>query len=819
MKYIYNILGLIFAFFFAACQDNEIVNTDNKPAREGEEILFNATSGYEIDGKAASRTIYSGNSYTGQDGKVYERIEWEEGDVIGIYCGDATNPQSQTANYRVVGFASSDNQEHSAALAKHDADNGLHWGAADKEHVFYAIYPAPTDPDENGTATSLVGKVSLRNNVLTGYVPTTQSPKEIVQDKTFTQDGAELRTATRWAKPDMRYSYMVAATSAYPSSEHVDLEFQPISTALEIDINTETADNDQVVITNITLQSGSGKPLTGNFSCPINADGTPDTDNITVSNTATSLVIQLGAAGVTLKKGEVLRITALLLPNVNVDKDLKITISGDGNFGGDQNGTFSGVTLQAHKKHYITNLPLKAKVTGNLWVGRLDDNILLGGLSIPGAANAFSSVYTGTNSQYYRTQSKSFDELWQMGVRCFELVCERAEGSGTTMTELTDAKTLGAATLRCNNYGLGTTVDQAIESILTELKKTKDDNDHVITKQEFAMVILTYQPGGSIDRDPVLFMQKLMAYYDDKFGDNDAANEVVLYSPTLTVGEARGKLMIVARPSQEGEDDVDVVEDALAGKNYEILTVKGWGSAIDKWDKRGYPTMNFKGADKNGQRYDIRKEKDYPAMEQWIYGDDFVQNNSYAITIGNNRSQYPPYPRADRRTDNRPSKGTINFEYSSDQGFKVWAQEWRRAVKESINIPVRIQTGWNSSRSFDCEFFESYAEKKQDVWDTYQKAISDNARSMVYFNSLDGFYMLTDNYDSFGPYWKGNMGDIQTYAKDINEWFYTTALLQAAANGTGTMGVIIMDYVGEDLGDIPGELLPQIIYNNIERPV
>ena len=58
------------------------------------------------------------------------------------------------------------------------------------------------------------------------------------------------------------------------------------------------------------------------------------------------------------------------------------------------------------------------------------------------------------------------------------------------------------------------------------------------------------------------------------------------------------------------------------------------------------------------------------------------------------------------------------------------------------------------------------------------------------------------------------MGNIQDYALDINEWFYHTALQKAEANGTGTMGVIIMDYIGENLGDINGELLPKAIYNN-----
>lgn len=798
MKELYKSIILLVAVLMTACQDNEIISGPENTVNPGDEIVFNAISGYKVD-VPSSRTLYSGATYT-ENGVTYERVEWEVNkDIIGIYCENANNVQY--ADYRITALDGTKNQtadeSHHAILARHEQSSGLQWGTG--EHEFFAIYPSPTIPDQNGSATSLEGKVKLKNNILTGYVPTTQTPIEIVNAKavTNTQNGTTttLRTATKWAKPDMRYSYMIARTTATPADKHVDLSFKPISTALEIDINTGNAAESTIVITSVTIQSISGRAITGNFTCPINSDGTPDSKNIKIENGSSSLTIQLGASGISLTKGNVLRVTALLLPTAVTEGDLRITISGNSNFGGDQTGVLKEVSLQAHKKHYIANLPLKDEpVEGNNWITRLEDDILLGGLSIPGAANAFSSAYNSTNSQYYRTQSKSFTDLWNMGVRCFELVSDRPSSSSTS---------LGGEALRCNNAELGSqTVDAAIGTILSKLAEEN-------AKDEFAMVILTYQPrGNSIRRNPSSYMSSLRIYYNSKFSNNDAADKLVLYSPTLTVGEARGKLMIVARPSQEGEDSDTSVESAIAGEGYEILTVKGWGTLMDKWSKRGYDTMIFKGAGNSQQQMDQRQNAPEFAMEEWIYGDNFDEFGS----------SYSPVPQTARKTSAFPEKGNLNYEYTSDQGFSVWAQEWRRVIDwdsdKNLDSGTKNIKGSVSNRSYDYLFPESYAEKKADILATYEKAVNDKSRSMVYFNSLDGFFMLDNNYDSYGPYWKGNMGDIKNYALDVNTWFYNTALSKAEANGTGTMGVIIMDYIGEDLGSVHGELLPQIIYNN-----
>lgn len=792
------------AVMATACQDENLVKQPDIPAQVGDEIVFKANSGYEMDARS-SRTVYSGDSYTEGD-KTYERIEWEpDVDIIGIYCEVANN--KQYADYRVIADpnATTNTKTHTALLARHEQNSGLHWGSAD-DHEFFAIYPSPTIPDHNSATTSLVDKVKLEGNTLSGYIPTTQPMiGDPVSNKNFTVNGTTARTATLWAKPDMRYSYMIARTTASPEDAAVNLEFHPISTALEIEITQPTsAIVNEVGVANITLHSKSGKPLTGYFTCDIDDNGNPT--NIKTSNTSDVLTIQLDPTKTKLRKGEILRVTALMLPMTNID-DLEITISGDDDFGGDMHGALTGVKLTAHKKHYITNLPLKTpNPNDNIWIRRLNDSILLGSLSIPGAANSFSSSYNGSNANSYKTQSKSFDELWQMGVRCFELVCDRTTGTanGDKDGSLKIVDNLGNATLRCNNIELN---KNTIGGTITTLIKTLEDE---IYKDEFAMVILTYQPTGDgqdAPRDAGEFMSALRNYYDTNFPNDDADDKLILYSPDLTVEDARGKLMIIARPSQEGEDSPDNVTNSFAGAGYDILTVKGWGTLTDKWYKRGYNTKLFVGQEYNGGFVEVKdnmsSHSDLDEMEDWIFGP--FTNRSYRPTGVSSGYSYFNYSQKNDASS-RPTKGTQDFSYASDQGYDVWAQEWRR-------ISNTTRTGTNNNY---WAWFESFEEKKTDILDTYERATASSLEDKtVFFNSLDGFFIDHTDIESCGPYWYGNRGDIKTYATAVNLWFYNTVLSKAAENFAGKMGVVIMDYLGEDLSsEISGTLLPKIIYNN-----
>lgn len=804
MKKIYSYISLILAAGFINSCVEENLEQVNPSYREGE-VIFSAVSGFET-GDKDTKTVYSGNAYT-IDGVTYERIEWETGDKIKIYCHTGNNKQA--ADYSVGAATPSSDHIHTAVLNKHDEDNGIHWNGTD-DHRFYAIYPSPTMPDNSDSKTTLEGKVditydeSTETAILKGYVPTTQAPIEIVNNKAFT-NGSTTLTADYWAKPDMRYSYMVASTTAKPNANGnsgVNLSFSAVATALEIEIVAPEA----TTISEVIIQSKSGAPLTGNFTCPIDQNGKPKTSEIQISEGASTVNIQLGSRA--MGKDETLRITALLLP-VNVSAgDLNIIVQTDKLM----RGNLGGVSLSAHKKHYLRNVELKKSVelSGNNWVTILPDDVLMRGLSIPATSNSFSyylasgdinKSFTGTLSDTqnrYITQTKSFEDQWNMGVRCFEFVSDRNSSTASTVN-------IGGQDLRCNSTSLGIDFRTAFENLVTKVAGT----------DEFAMVICTYQPEGRTGnaRNPQAYMTQLRNFYDEQ---KNKGVDLVLYQPGIDIDFVRGSIMLVARPSQEGEDSDSVVNSAVAGDNYNILTVKGWGSLPDKWWRRGYETMLFRGADSNGERKDIRaivttQNEDgtsttLPAMESWIYGD-----SGYGQRI---TSPYSPYVTGDRLTSDRPSKGNQRYNYSTDvtvdgKVFEVWAQEWRRVFKNNF-----AKEGNLSFYQYDYSFFTSLQEKKDDILHTFEKSINDKSDEYVYFNSLSGYFVIEDLYDSYAPYWMGHIGDIGGCATELNNYLDGVIEKKGEANITGPMGVVIMDRVGETQSSI--DLARIIIANNFK---
>lgn len=765
MKKTYSFFALAFAAVLsAACVEENFEKVE--PARDGDEIIFNAVSGVEVDAPK-TRTVYSGATYT-VNNRVYERIEWTSGDKVKIYCHTANNKQE--ANYSVTPGASSTTQTHTASLNKHESNDGIQWNG-NGLHTFYAIYPSPDMPDAPNSKTTLEGKVNLTYDeststaTLTGYVPTTQAPIGFEDAKQFSLDGTVKRTATKWAKPDMRYTYMVACNEAKSSDKGVNLSFSAISTVMEIDITASEA----TTISEVIIQSKSGKALTGNFTCDINSNGTPVTESVKVIDGASTLTIQLGS-NVSLQPQETLRVTALLLPTDVPVNDLNIIVQTDNLF----RGNLVNVALSAHKKHYLTNLslPTSRVAEGNDWISMIDPATYLDQLSIPGAGNAFSSAYNGQYTDYYKTQTKSFTDLWNMGVRCFELVTDRPSNSSTS---------LDSQPLRCNKTSLGNmTFKAALDSISLRLKKSPE---------EFAMIICTYQSeGNNPSHDGAAYMASLCASYDGR-GQKFHTDSTIIYKPSLRVGDARGKMMIIARPTSEGEnpDTEDVVNSTSASdktKTRNILTIKGWGTLPDKWYKRGYNAKLFKGFTLDigifegaSTEDNIASHADLPAMEDYI----------------------------DRTiSGSRPQKGNPRFEYKTDQTFSAWVQEWRRVCKEKHTYTFSY---WGT-RYRDWE--ESMKEKKSDVKATFDKSINDSLNTYVYINSLCGYYIV-DNEESFREYYHGNMGDIGTYADDINDYFYTVVEEYAAGNTTGPMGVILMDRIGASSASIA---LPKMIYSN-----
>lgn len=838
----------------SSCIEENFENTIK--VNRGDDIVFGALAGFE-NNAPDTKTIYTGQYYyldangnaseEGANGaRRFETVHWKANDKVLIHCDQG----EQTAHYNVVtGDATGSALERMQLQGV--ANNAIQWNdITENDHNFYAVYPspyqfsAPVEDNQLIAASDYQDRIKVNNGILECYLPASQAPTSI-----SVKDGVTV------AEPNMDFAYMIARNTveANPDAKvptSVELNFRPIVTALEITMTFPSLDGDHVyeqdgkeyqvtgyddiLISNVQISSRDNSPIIGSFSMDLNAythnqttDGYPEVEFDATSTENSSVSVQMwGADGqpTRITTGGSLKFTVFLLPTV-IEDNLKISVIANGIF----KSADLGVKIEAHKKQYINNIVLPATpqaegveivAQGSNWVSQLDPATYLGGLSIPGTANSFSYAYPGGNGGWfeegptnnidkdsetivnnYMTQSISFENQWNLGVRCFELVTERYNSNENTAD---DIRNLGKQYLKCNGRSLGITVAEAYDKILEKV---------VNSPGEFAMIIMTYQPeggSGKAPRDPIEYMKDLNLFYDGYDYEGKALSEYTcVYQPGLRVADLSDRpIMIVVRPSQEGEDDPKIVEQTTSGFR-NMLVVKGWGTLVDKWWKRGYDAMLFKGTAGSGygDRYDIREgiaiktsideegnpKIDYllPAVEDWIYGTTGDGNRTQ-----NSNNGYPADP--------YPSPGLTRFTYASDQGFGVWAQEWRRIV----NANAETIQYYNSNH---IRWRGSLQEKKDNIEDCLIRSIKQES-NLVFFNSLDGFYII-NNQNSYDHYWYGNMGDVGGYATEINEWFYPVLQKYSAADVTGPLGVIIMDRVSNEQGSA-GQLLPQTIIQN-----
>ncbi len=799
---------------------------DRVKVNPGDAVVFGVRAGFENNGHS-TKTIYGGSNdtYT-SDGRTFERVYWLPGDKVLIHCDQG----NQVAHYQVA----IEDQAQTSSLERMQlhgvANNGIQWqNIQENDHTFYAIYPSPyqfSTPDVDSellVASEYEDRIKVEGDNLICYLPVSQAPLSIDEE-----DGNFV------ANPDMNYAYMIAkatveAGTTVPSS--ISMDFYPIVTALEVTMtvpsvpeggieidNTQTITGyDAIQISNIEISSTDRTPIVGSFSLNMkdyayNHNGKyPAVTNLENENSHTSVSILTWKNNnpISIPAGGSLKFTVFLQPQV-LDKNLEVTITTTNNVF--RTAKLNSVKVEAHKKQFVTGLQLPAnpiineeqiEAEGSNWVSQLDPATYMEGLSIPGTANSFSYNYNEADAAYYKTQTLTFEQQWNLGVRCFELVSDRENTNSPA--------NLGEQELRCNNEPVGQHVKGAVDEIV---KKS-------IATGEFAMIIFTYQPqgGGNAARNPVKYMDDLKTFYEGYTVPEDAvayagkklSELTTVYSPNRRVGDLKEKpIMLVARPSQEGEDTPDNVNGATA-EGYNILTVKGWGSLQDKWSKRGYPTTIYRGVEGTTTKIEsvdkIPAHANLPSMEDWIYGKTFQVNNSitqYGYLTGGVPTDEESNPIA------RPARDVndIDFTYNSDQGFDIWAQEWRRVCSTNKEYTWTHRNLWSQiPRTADWK--ESLSEKEYDIIDCLKRSIAKEG-NRVYFNSLDGFYII-ENELSYDHYWRGNMGDIQTYAQYINNWFYPELLNYAAVGVTGPLGVIIMDYVSTSGA---GANLPQTIIQN-----
>lgn len=786
------------AVIFTGCGDDEFL--ESTPAQTGDEIMFGAIGKIEtLDEEDATRKPGTRTSYGDIEGEGESKsqiINWVNGDKIMIYSPQVTNVSSYV-EYKVT---SSGNTK--GTLAKVNPDEaGLQWGAA-STHEFYGVYPA-----KSALSTGYQELYHFNGTQLTGYIPVTQGHE-------FSQSASG-----DWnAECNMNYAHMAARATIEKANggNGVDLDFYPIVTALDIELTAST----DVHLNSVNIIAKDGEPIAGQYVADletIDVDGkkAPDCD---LSNSSTENLNYITVPMYTgegsnqvplvLAAGKSIKLTVFMLPHTDLD-NIAIRVSG-ANAGAKEcelknNGI--SIVLHPHKKT-IVRMTLPALGNDpNTWFSGLDNDILFSQLSIPATANSYSYM---SNDGQNQAQTVSIKEQWNAGIRCFEL-------RGTNDT---NKNNLSNAPLQSGRVDLGITFDAGFNQIVDLLEQNPT---------EFVMIMASYESNvGRLDTgnerikyhalDYVLDLQEYCKNVESSFTNGV---KFKTYSPTMTVGDARGGIMIIIRATSE-EDPEEVIDAVKNGElNYGML-IDEWGSLKDYWGRRGY-TINGQKAANWSVRYSSKTDVEYYLLNDKT-DSDFRPSSALQApqkTLGDltNYENVVDYNHASMRAGNT-------------SGI-VFVQEWARVVPESAAGNIQLySTGYLWNKTYHYAYWEeTYSEKQTDVWNTFllcQQEHSGKVGDRFFINSLDGFYVDKDIQASYWPYIEGadetrpnnrdefgtggTAGNVGKYARDINGWFYGELLDMGFENITGPLNLVIMDRVLD--GSNGGNYLPQVIIDN-----
>ena len=867
MKKIYRIAALLSVVTFAVSgcvEENLEPVKPNKPANNGDEILFGARAGFE-DSDPATRTEYSGDDSYQVNGVSYERIDWVTGDKIEIHCPEAIN--GPTSHYDVVDIASGDEKEGDSGKGSDYASllrvgtSGLQWNG-DGEHTFYAMYPSSLMHTEDPSKTVESGvymDVSGENVLVKGFIPNVQNPVgELEYDS---------QTKTYTAKPDMNFAYMVAKSTATREAGNVSLSFVPIVTAVEVELKNNTG----ATISIGEIQVKANESVAGSFYADLTdwtgtypecsyIDGSESYNLINITTRVERDGLRIP---VPLQAGETLKFTVFLLPGSDDDmiKDISISLSVTGM--GSKTKTLTGSEIKDNLKTRIKNLNLpELKVDGDDWMGQMDPKMDFKKLSLPGAGGAFSAG----GSEGFRQQSLSFDQLWNLGIRAFEVVSDRpssATASLGSQNVLCNKKSVSGtlAGLTGQNITVGKVLDELLKKVTTTKSKDAEGNEYL---SETAVLILVYQPiGNNPERQPSQYISSLCVMLNE---NNRKAN-IIPYSSGLTLEQARGKVILVCRPNQNGEDDSSVWGDVKTALNNgscngNVTVVNGCGSGKDRWGARGYQVADYRRS--FSQEWDVLRwgSKSYSELvyenphiavdlsnkesistveenvvensrEIWMVnipttrtGDDvtkvpfieYYMQQGYlftgALSDAVKRPEYNTMPTGSGAPE-------INFGFeTNDLNTTCWYQDWARVLAED-----KYQEGgsWNWASYSAIYWFESYSEKESNVFTTFDMAISDEYSDYVFINSLCGYLAEGNQLNgqnvyslvpSVGSAYGGDGGNIQGLANRLNPAFYKHLLNAGLETATGPTGIIMMDFISDDPEDGAAYYLPGAIVAN-----
>ena len=902
-KYTKFLALMSFALVMSACQDDNIISV--APALPGDDIVFGAT-GYLESGDKGTRTIY-GDVYEDLYGK-HIQVKWVKGtDRMDIAC-----PQSATAgNVKIAEYIVMDEsnsvvkdtldldeeidsiriEDSSVTATLHRVGGaGLQWSAEDTHH-FFASYPSKAMIAEKLESTlsqkeikelgmTLDGEANAK---LRGYLPVNQTPSNVPTTPNAERNGNQGYVIA----PDMTYAYMVA-NETVETKGNVGLQFTSQMTALEFEIvasDIEQIPNEdsithEIRILGVKLSHAKNEQIAGHFEYDY---ANNDFSNVDIENAdAHAYVTQEFPEGLLVDAySGFVDVTFFVFPGVPfndgndevaedslLSKELELTVIYQID-GIHQTRTAKiRKQIEPKKKYFFADVQLPKimadAVSVSNWFNALDDEILLSQVSIPVASNVFANPEYAYNVNKFTTQqTQTLENLWNMGVRGFEL-CNRSAAKPGQHTATVQAASLDTLAMIASESTIDFTFQEAIDALY---------KCYIKSAKEPLILVCTYASAGD-GYNPYHYVANLFNSLESFCQRNTVPKSTfVQITANTRAKDIKGKIAVVVRPgdderwmyenkvNMQGADwdldgnnpattdpykmmsDItpnptdnspyaltssiplakecketegvslpiignivrDVTRDAtLNGSEWwnRVLVVSDWGiSSWDSWHRRGGTYYNYATTATN---YDMISSAGRTPKSKVKYEDLILAGTAKTLS---------------------------GYYYAHDMSNSATAfiQDMTRVMKSEQEVTLNGMT---------YKWPESLSEKMAAIDGLFQLSVDtkgDMFSHDLYINVLSAYYGHEDHPVSFYPCYDakgfknaGKGGDYKSAAIDLTTYVY--GILSgdndlSSATGTnkklaqGPWGLVMMDYIGDASNTDSRKLIDLIVLNNFKFPL
>lgn len=502
------------SFLLASCSEDKIGG--DAPLPEGTEIQF----GSVLDSNPDSRTYYDPEDVKNANATVW-KIYWNYStplDKIYIYSPQAAAGRNQ-ATYTVDPEGA---DKYQAKKVTKDDDAGIQAGSETGNYNFYALYPASAVKGQQ-SGNSIAATLSSRQTPSNVDAPT-------VSGNTITLDA------------DMNNCLMTAVTTMDASqlAGGVALNFKPFATVVNVEVNGPEIEAATATITSVVISSKT--QIAGDFSVDFSS-GKP-VCNTTSAAEGDKLVyvstLNSAGEGITLKRGQILRIRVFLLPNASV-KEQGLSVQVNGTIKGSsteasQNGSWyknlAMTNFQPSQIHTCKLPELTTNVTFDkaIWLSQLPPRTYLSEISLPGSALAFNylmSDHTASISErtvkQNKTQTLNFRQQLAAGSRVLQAHITYINGDEHVYMANSNGDIV-------QNNGANLKLIDVVNALVEEMSATHGD--------EFCVLALSdYLQSGDIS---ALYEKLKTVLASDSFKDKI----VTTFGPETTLDDVRDKVII-----------------------------------------------------------------------------------------------------------------------------------------------------------------------------------------------------------------------------------------------------------------------------------